>query len=310
MKIKCIHHVTFAVADLDKQEAFAVDFGLVTAEKRDDRLVMRTRGGDNFAYVAHKADADAMIGIAFEAEDAASLDEAVETLGAQDIGELDLPGGGRAVKLTDPEGLDVLIIHGNERISAGEAYPEIELNTPFRKQRFGKNQHSRAIGPARLWRLGHVGLFVKDFPKTSAWYEKNIGMIGSDIYHIPGQPQAKIVGFLRLNRGEEYVDHHSIALMQDERGGCHHISYEAQDFEAQNRTHNFLKQKKYEPIWGVGRHPHGSHIFDVWRSPDGARFESFSDTDLFRESDGTNFHDISQVMMDEWRDEGPEAYFA
>jgi hypothetical protein len=101
-----------------------------------------------------------------------------------------------------------------------------------------------------------------------------------------------------------------VALMQDERGGCHHISFEVQDYEAQNRTHRFLKRQHYESIWGVGRHPHGSHVFDVWRSPDGARFETFSDTDLFRASDGTNLHDISTVIMDEWVDDGPERYFA
>ena len=60
----------------------------------------------------------------------------------------------------------------------------------------------------------------------------------------------------------------------------------------------------------VGRHPHGSHVFDVWRSPDDARFETFSDTDLFQASDGTNLHDISTVIMDEWLDDGPERYFA
>lgn len=310
MKLKAIHHVKFAVADLDKQETFAHDFGLTTAVKNDDQLVLRTRGGDAFSYVAEKADEDSLVGFAFEVEDEASLDEAIAQLGAEDIGELSLPGGGRAVKLIDPDGLEILLVHGNERGEAEEAYPELEINTPFRKQRFGKNQISRDSGPARLWRLGHVGLFVKDFPKTSAWYQENLGLIGSDVYHIPGQPQAKIVGFFRLDQAEDYVDHHTVAFMQDERGGCHHISFEAQDFEAQHRTHSFLKRKEYESIWGVGRHPHGSHVFDVWRSPDGARFETFSDTDLFRKSDGTNYHDISKVMMDEWVDDGPERYFA
>jgi len=309
MPIKAIHHVRFAVEDLERQEAFASDFGLVVADRSDDRLVMRTRGGDAYAYVAIKSEKDRFRGFAFEVESEQDLDRAVEEHGATRLGELDLPGGGTAVALTDPDGNEVVLLHGCEHGEAEEGYPDLVINTPFRKQRFGRNQHPRETGPAQLWRLGHVGIFVKSFAASRQWYEEKLGLIGSDIYHIPHNPNAQIVGFFRLDRGEEYVDHHVVALMQDERGGCHHISFEVQDFEAQNRTHRFLKRKEYEPIWGVGRHPHGSHVFDVWRSPDRARFETFSDTDLFRASDGTNVHDISTVVMDEWSDDEPTRYF-
>jgi len=310
MRLKGLHHVCFKVRDLDGLEAFAADFGLITAERSADRLVMRTSGGDECAYVAIRGEEDAFLGLAFEAEDRAALDEAAARPGAGPVKALDLPGGGEGVALTDPDGNQVLLVHGMSRRAAGEPYPELLLNTPFEKRRLGRNQHARDRGPARLWRLGHVGLFVKDFAQATAWYAENLGLIGSDIYHIPGQPQARIVGFFRLDRGEEHVDHHILAFMQDARGGCHHISFEAQDFEAQQRTHRYLGARAYQPIWGVGRHPHGSHVFDVWRAPDGARFETFSDTDLFRASDGTNVHDISTVVMDEWSDDSPERYFA
>ncbi|MFM2371204.1 MAG: hypothetical protein RIS85_926, partial [Pseudomonadota bacterium] len=292
MRLKGLHHVRFQVGDLDRQEAFANDFGLVTAERTPNRLVMRTCGGDSCTYVAVKGQADAFIGFAFEVEDLSDLEHAHAHLGATVPAPLDLPGGGMAVAMRDPEGNEVLLVHSSERRALDEAYPALELNTPFEKRRFGRNQHARDRGPARLWRLGHIGLFVKDFRATSAWYASQLGLIGSDVYHIPGQPQAQIVGFFRLNRGDEYVDHHTVAFMQDERGGCHHISFETQDFEAQQRTHRYLDAKDYEAIWGVGRHPHGSHVFDVWRAPDRARFETFSDTDLFRAADGTNTHDI------------------
>jgi catechol 2,3-dioxygenase-like lactoylglutathione lyase family enzyme len=310
MQLRAIHHVTFAVQDLDRQEEFAKDFGLVTVERTDTRLVMRTCGGDPFAYVALKGDANGFVGFAFEVDQAGDLDEAHKVLGASAPADLDLPGGGRSVSLTDPDGNTVLLVHGSVRRDADESYPELLLNTPFEKRRFGRNQHPRERGPARLWRLGHLGLFVKSFRASTEWYAKTLGLIGSDVYHVPGQPQAQIVGFFRLDRGAEFVDHHVVAFMQDERGGCHHISFEAQDFEAQQRTHRYLGSKEYESIWGVGRHPHGSHVFDVWRAPDGARFETFSDTDLFRKDHGTHIHDLSQVVMDEWSDDEPTRYFA
>ena len=310
MQIKGLHHVRFQARDLDSLEGFALDFGLVTAERTNERLVMRTSGGDECAYVAIKGDKDSFEALAFEVEDRISLDDAVTRLGASPVSQLDLPGGGLSVSLVDPDGNKVLLVHGAAERNPGEAYPDLVHNTPFEKRRFGRNQSPRERGPARLWRIGHVGLFIRSFAQSTAWYAEKLGLIGSDVYHIPGQPQAQIVGFFRLDRGEEYVDHHVIAFMQDERGGCHHISFETQDFEAQQRTHRFLGSKDYTPIWGVGRHPHGSHVFDVWRAPDGARFETFSDTDLFRAQDGTNVHDISTIVLDEWSDDGPDRYFA
>jgi catechol 2,3-dioxygenase-like lactoylglutathione lyase family enzyme len=310
MLLKGLHHVRFQVRDLDSIEGFARDFGLLTAERTAERLVMRTGGGDECAYVAVKGPRDAFLGMAFEAQDPSVLDDAVARIGASPVEALDLPGGGEGVALKDPDGNSVWLVHGMTRREAAVPYPELVPNTPLHKQRFQRIQTPRDRGPARLWRLGHIGLFVKSFAQSSAWYAETLGLIGSDVYHIPGQPQVKVVGFFRLDRGSDYVDHHTVALMQDERGGCHHISFEVQDYEAQFRTHRFLKSRMHASIWGVGRHPHGSHVFDVWRSPDGARFETFSDTDLLRAQDGTHVHDISTVVMDEWCDDGPERYFA
>ena len=307
--LKSLHHVKFQVKDLEELKGFAEDFGLIPIEETRDRLVMRAMGGDMGVYVAEKGDKDALVGFAFEVENQSDLESAVNDRGASEIADLDLPCGGQFVSLTDPDGNQVELVHGVGRMAEGELEEDLMINTPAKKVRFGRNQVGRHFGPARLWRIGHIGLFVKSYAESSAWYQENLGLIGSDVYNIPGQPQAKIVGFHRMNRGEEYVDHHCVALMQDERGGCHHISFEVLDYEAQMVTHSYLQSKEYESIWGVGRHPHGSHVFDVWRSPDGARFETFSDTDLFRESDGTNYHDISTVMMDKWSTEGPEKYF-
>jgi catechol 2,3-dioxygenase-like lactoylglutathione lyase family enzyme len=307
--LKSLHHVTFKVKNLQKLKVFAEDFGLIPIEETSERLVMKALGGDTGVYIAEKGEQDALVGFAFEVNSHSDLESAVKNLAATEVADLDLPCGGQYVSLTDPDGNKIDLIHGVSRVTEGELEPDLMINTPAKKIRFGQNQINRNFGPARLWRIGHIGLFVKSFATSSAWYQENLGLIGSDVYNIPGQPEAKIVGFYRMNKGEEYVDHHCVALMQDERGGCHHISFEVLDYEAQLVTHSYLQTKEYESIWGVGRHPHGSHVFDVWRSPDGARFETFSDTDLFREEDGTNYHDISTVQMDKWSNDGPEKYF-
>lgn len=311
MRLKSPHHVKFQVPDLAQTEAFAQDFGLLTVERTEQRLVMRTGGGDAFAYVAEKADKANFIGIAFEVESEEDLESAINEHGASPIRKLTTPGGGVAVTLIDPNGFEIDLVHGIERVQPEPAYPPLVINYPGNYARGERFEPKRPMAPAKLFRLGHVGLFVPSFAQSLPFYKDVLGLIPSDTYHIPGQPQAQIVGFLRLNRGEELVDHHCIALMQSQTGesACHHISFEAQDFEAQFMAHRYLESKEYELVWGVGRHPHGSHVFDVWRDPDRNRFETFSDTDRLKASDGSRVHNIAEVEMDVWSSEPPDRYF-
>ncbi|MET3286217.1 VOC family protein [Novosphingobium capsulatum] len=312
MMLRKLHHVTFHVSDLDATERFANDFGLLTVEKAGQRLVMATQGGDSYSYVAYQSDEPKFIGLAFEVADEADLAQAIADHGASDVVEMDLPGGGRSVSLFDPNGFRVELVHGIASKPALQSYPEWQMNSPLGYPRAGRFEPKRPLAPAKLFRLGHIGLFVPSYLATQAWYKDVLGLIPSDVYHVPGQPHVQIVGFLRLDHGEDLVDHHSVALMQsmDGRVDCHHISFEAQDFEAQFMAHRYLETQGYELVWGVGRHPHGSHVFDVWRDPDRNRFETFSDTDRLKKSDGTRIHNIHDVEMDVWRSDPPDRYFS
>ena len=42
----------------------------------------------------------------------------------------------------------------------------------------------------------------------------------------------------------------------------------------------YLKERGYDRIWGIGRHIQGSQIFDYWRDPWGNVVEHFTDSDL------------------------------
>lgn len=312
MRVKCLHHVRFAIKDLKAQEAWGHDFGLVTHELSDNHLYMRTHGEDVTSYAAYKSEQNGYIGVAFEVEDGSTLDEAISAHGAKEEDVAAIPNAKRAVSLVDPDGHQLLLVHGVERREPDALRDDLLINTPFCQERLGRPQIRPDLGPAKLWRLGHVVLFVENFRASTNWYREKIGIIPSDIYHAPNVPHAHICGFFRMDKGDTYTDHHTLAFFQDaKRRTCHHISFAVQDFEAQQRTHRFLKDKDYESIWGVGRHPHGSHVFDVWRSPDGCRWETFSDTDLFRAGDGNAIHDISQLEgMDVWSSDGPERYFS
>jgi catechol 2,3-dioxygenase-like lactoylglutathione lyase family enzyme len=310
MRLKSIHHVSFAVTDLAQTRRFAEDFGLITVSHDGDRLFMRTAGGDAWSYTAVQAEARGFFGLGFAVEDESDLREAVEQHGATPIRELTSPGGGLAVTLTNPDGLAIDLVTGVAEHEPTLPTSYLRINSPGERTRYTDPQVHSTLGPATLYRLGHVGLFVKDFATTAAWYETVLGMKRSDTMHVPGQPEKFIGGFFRIDRGKEWVDHHALFLGNRGSSDAHHISFEAKDYEAQFRAHRYLEKQGWELNWGVGRHPLGSHVFDVWFDPDRYRFESFSDTDLVNCDHVPGHYDAKTQELDMWSSDTPERYFA
>lgn len=310
MKVCALHHVRFAATDLDKTEAFGTDFGLITVSRTASELIMRTSGGDAFCYVAEQASERGFLGLAFTVDSMAALEEAVARHGASPIKPLETPGGGWGVSLTDPEGLRVDLVFGVATQPGERGSAPITLNRPDRRDRVNAAQSKRDLGPATLYRLGHVGLYVRNYATASAWYQDVLGLLVSDTMHVPTKPDEKVVGFLRIDAGDQLVDHHSLFLAQFDRTDCHHISFEIQDFEAQFMAHRWLEKQGWELNWGVGRHPLGSHVFDTWFGPDKYRWETFSDTDVVDAGRSAENYDIHYAEMDMWSSDSPERYFA
>jgi catechol 2,3-dioxygenase-like lactoylglutathione lyase family enzyme len=309
MSIECIHHVHFVTPQLERNEAFARDFGMHTVHRSDAQLIMKTSGGDRYAFIAERGDRPALRGIGFLVDSAADLDRAVRNHGATPIMTVDRPGGGQAVTLHDPEGIEIELLHGVKADATDPSYPELSVNTPRHRLRLDSGQQRRPAGPARLFRLGHVGLYVRDLRKMHAWYRDVLGLLTSEVMHLGNPETQSVTVFLRPNRGAKHVDHHSVLLATYKRTDCHHISFEVQDFEAQFRSHRFLTEKGYELSYGVGRHPLGSHVFDTWFNPDRYRWETFSDTDLISAAHPTGIHHVRDIDLDVWSSASVDRYF-
>jgi catechol 2,3-dioxygenase-like lactoylglutathione lyase family enzyme len=65
MSIESIHHVHFVTPQLERNEAFAGDFGLRTVYRSDAQLIMKTSGGDRYAFIAERGDKPALRGLGF-----------------------------------------------------------------------------------------------------------------------------------------------------------------------------------------------------------------------------------------------------
>ncbi|MFK8016843.1 MAG: VOC family protein [Gammaproteobacteria bacterium] len=310
MALLGLHHIHLGVPDIDANKAFAQDFGFHPAEQVGDKHYLRISGENTYSAILEPSDQARLIGYAFEVNSEEDLARAVEQHGATPAQAMTGPSGGTFVNLTDPDGNTITLIHGvNKRTPDESANPHLEVNYGHDKPRKGASQNFVRPGPAQLLRLGHVGLFIRDLSVSDKWYREVLGLLPSDIF-FAGKPDNYVAGFYRIDRGDEWVDHHTVALFGFGKSDLHHVSFEVQDSEAQFMSHRWLLQRQYESIWGVGRHPKGSHVFDLWRGPCGYRFETFSDTDLCTSDQQPSIVPIQEQEMDMWLDQSHEPYFA
>jgi len=112
-----------------------------------------------------------------------------------------------------------------------------------------------------------------------------------------GQPA---VAFMRLNRGDQPTDHHTLALAQVFAPGLNHISFELIDPDAVGVGNRLLRDRGWKHAWGMGRHLLGSQIFDYWEDPWGDKHEHYCDGDLFTADQPTGVHPASKAGMAQW----------
>src|SRR5215831_15766981 len=101
--------------DLDKQEEFLTAFGMVRAERTKNALYMRGTDEPHHLHVTELGDPK-YIGIAFHAGSMEDLEKLSRVDGASKIEDIDEPGGGKRVRLTDPDGFQVEVVHGMARL--------------------------------------------------------------------------------------------------------------------------------------------------------------------------------------------------
>ena len=148
----------------------------------------------------------------------------------------------------------------------------------------------------------------KNFEKTLGWYREMLGFRCSDEFYA-GEKSNVVGSFNRLDRGDDYVDHHAFFCIRGDKSGLNHLSYEAADIDDVMIGHEHLQTKGYEHMWGIGRHLIGSQLFDYWADPWGRVHEHWADTDvlnahtppnLLERGAGTGGHGASRSRPSSW----------
>lgn len=296
IRVEDIAHVRFAAPDLGEMRAFLTEFGLTCFDDADGRLYAHGTGAAPFVH-ATEAGEPGFAALGLRAASVADL----ETLAASEgvpVEDHAAPGGGKLVRLRDPDGFLVEVVAGQAMRSAGAPPPDPSRNTAAHRLR------ERAAvrleqGPAHVLRLGHCVLAVSDFRRSEAWYKARFGFITSD--EVEAAPGVAMGAFMRCDRGDVPTDHHTLFLAQLPSGkGFNHAAFEVANLDDLMLGHDHLKAHRRTPAWGVGRHILGSQVFDYWKDPWGHELEHWTDGDLFTAADGSNKAPIRDLLAVQW----------
>ncbi len=296
IKIADIAHVRFAAPDHGTMQGFLEDFGLECTAALDGRLYARGHDGRPFLHVTETGEpAFLALGLRAACVEDLNLLAAAEGVAVADFA---MPGGGSVVRLTDPDGLLVEVIAGQQNDPPRATPADPARNSAAARPRFRASVRVRR-GPAHVLRLGHCVLNVADFRTSERWYKERFGFLTSD--EVEAAPGLALGAFMRCDRGDLPADHHTLFLAQlPQPLGFMHAAFEVANFDDLMVGHSYLKAKKRTAVWGVGRHILGSQIFDYWKDPWGHELEHWTDGDLFTAADPTATATTADLLAVQW----------
>lgn len=304
IKVNKLEYFLWDIPNLDKQKEFLEDFGLKLAEQTDQVLYMRSFGTSPYAYIARKAKKAAFIGTGFSVSNRTALETLASETNSK-IETLDRPGGGEVVRLQDPMGFVVEVVYGIEPVPELETRRDpLPVNYPNSKSRINQEQRP-AYEPAAILNAGHVVLSTHNLQNTASWYMRHLGLIPTDVACATDGSVG--LAFMRLDRGDEPADHHSVVLLQGGGELYLHSAFEVFDLDSIGQGQQYMQAKRHKHFWGIGRHILGSQLFDYWLDPNGFELEHYADGDMYTADRPTNYHPMDPGNIYAWGHDMPKA---
>jgi catechol 2,3-dioxygenase-like lactoylglutathione lyase family enzyme len=306
IKVKSFAYGRLRAPDLDAAEEFLTHFGMIRSARTPNALYMRGTDAPHHVHVTEQGD-PAFVGFAYEAASEDDLERVSRAPGASAVEKIDEPGGGQRVRLREPNGYQVEVVWGIERLPVIPV-DRTPMNTGSEPLRRAGRLMRLPASPTPIKRIGHGVLGTPRVVETVRWFRETLGFLGSD--DVYAGDEANIIGsFNRVDCGDEYVDHHALFCVMNERAGLNHLSFEVPDVDAVFKDHAYLaKLGTYEHLWGVGRHLLGSQVYDYWCDPWGRVHERWADTDRLNAGSGSNLLSAEEALVSQWGEDPPEKF--
>ena len=304
VKVTDIAYGRLRAPDLDLMEQFLTDFGMLRVARTAKALYMRGTGSAHHIHVTELGE-PRFVGLAWYAASEDDLHRLAKLPGASEVEAIDEPGGGKRVRLTEPNGYQIEVVHGIEEL------PPIEVKRqPLNMRGEPLNRAGELMrlkrGPAHVKRIGHGVMGSPRLPETVRWFRDTLGLVCSDDVYA-GSKDNIIGSFNRCDRGDMFVDHHVFFCIRHEKTGLNHLSFEVEDVDDVFLGHEHLRAAgRYEHMWGMGRHLLGSQIYDYWADPWGRTHEHWTDTDRVNIRNGSNLISAEDGLVSQWGERPPE----
>jgi catechol-2,3-dioxygenase len=238
-----LRSIHFGVVDLKQASNFFTRvWGLSPVSVSDQAAYLRGTGTAHYVVALHRRPQTGILRADLNAPDRNTIDAIHARLAAAGAMALTSPaelkerGGGYGFVAREPGGLLLLIVAGDEH-------------------------HAKAPDAIDLPRkLSHLVLSAPDKTAIERFFIEGLGFRLID--------RSRRINFLNCN-----PDHHSIAIVNSEHKGLHHVAFEMPSFDALMRGVGRLRDAKIEMGWGVGRHGPGNNIFAYFVGPEGLPVE-------------------------------------
>jgi catechol 2,3-dioxygenase-like lactoylglutathione lyase family enzyme len=292
--------------DLDEAEEFLTAFGLVRTARTHDALYMRGTDPPHHIHVTHLGPSR-FIGLGFFAASDDDLKKLARAPGASGVEHVDEPGGGKRVTLVDPLGYRIDVVCGMQNLAPLPA-PEQSTNTGANKLRRAGALLRVERRPSRVKRIAHAVLMTPNATEKVRWYREMLGFLPSDEVY-DGSKDNIVASFNRCDRGDTFVDHHTLLCFESPTAGLNHLSFEVQSFDDLMAGHeHLLEAGKYRHVWGVGRHLLGSQIFDYWADPWRRVHEHWTDSDVLDARATAGLHPVEIGFSTQWGTPPPDDF--
>ena len=165
IKVTDIAYLRFTRRDLAQAERYFLDFGLQVSARSEHALHFRGVLPQHHCVIVEKARHDSFAALGLRAASAADLRTLAAVHNAQ-VEALDEPGGGEVVRIADPAGFRVEVVHGLMDLPRLPVRAPRVMNLPDQKRRTNAPQPA-LVGPAEVFRLGHAVMQRQEFARNA-----------------------------------------------------------------------------------------------------------------------------------------------
>jgi catechol 2,3-dioxygenase-like lactoylglutathione lyase family enzyme len=300
-----IVYARYQAPDLDRMEQFLLDFGLQRAHRNDTSLYMRSAGPMPYVHVTDLGP-ERSISYALLARSRDDLETLAQECGAR-VEANPEPAGGWRVRLTDPSGFKIEVLADIATVQPVAMREAMAMNAGQKRDRLGAVKRI-PTQPSHVHRLGHVALRVNDLAGTYRFLTDKLGFQVSDSGYA-GTPDNVVGHFLHCGLGQEYTDHHTVAIFSRPESKIDHSAFEVLDWDDLMAGNKHLLARGWQHQWGVGRHVEGSQVFDYWRDPFGNKIEHWTDGDLVNDDYAGKTSPMTPEGLFQWGPPVPADFF-